>query len=160
MTGRHLLAIVSLLAFATTGFAAPAPSFSTSQVSITGDSFVVDDKAHQAVFTGHVVVVQSTMTVNADRVVAFYGNKGPSSIKTFEATGNVKIVTKDQTATGDKAVYDPTTHLLHLTGNVIVTNASGQVHSTELVVDLKRNTSTFTGSGKPGGRVTGTFTSE
>ena len=99
------------------------------------------------------------MTLTSDKVVAHYGAAGASSVKSFEATGNVKIVTKDQTGTGDKAVYDPATRLLRLSGNVVVTGTAGQVKGGELVIDLKTNTSTFSGS-KAGGRVTGVFTSQ
>jgi len=131
----------------------------SGQVTITGDSFIVDDPHHQATFTGNVVAKNADITLTSDKVVAFYGNAGASSIKTFEATGNVKIVTKDETATGEKAVYDPKTSLLTLTGNVVVLSRTGQVKSTKLVVNVKKKTSVFSGS-KSSGRVTGVFSSE
>ena len=89
-------------------------------------------------------------------MVVDYGAGGPSDIKSFVATGNVRIKTPEQDATGQKAVYDPNAQLLHLTGSVIVINATGTVGSPELVVNLATNTSTF--SGATGGRVTGVFT--
>ena len=161
MNLRVTVAMAVLLAVAAPATAAgpAAPDLVAGKVTITGDSFVIDDKTHQAVFSGHVVAIQAKMTLNADKVIAFYGNAGASSIKSFEATGHVKIVTQDQTATGERAVYDPKTRLLHLTGNVVVTGASGQVQGPELIVDLKKNTSAFSG-GKSGGRVTGVFTSQ
>jgi lipopolysaccharide export system protein LptA len=130
-----------------------------NRIQITGDSFVVDDPHRQAIFSGHVLVTQAEMSLTADKVLANYGEQGASSIKTFEATGHVKIVTKEQTATGERAVYDPKTHLLTPTGNVLVTSASGTVQSSQLVVNVKKKTSTFSGGAK-GGRVTGVFSTE
>ena len=59
-------------------------------------------------------------------------------------------------ATGDRATFDPVAQILKLNGNVKVKNSSGNVSGPELVVDLKKNTSVF--SGGKAGRVTGVFT--
>lgn len=128
-------------------------------VEITSDQFVMNETAREAVFTGNVVVIHPTVTVWAPKVVAVYGEGGTSDIRTFEASGgNVRLKTKDQDATGTRAVFTPADQLLRLTGNVKVTNASGTVDASELVVNLKTNVSTFTSGG--GGRVTGIFTSQ
>lgn len=144
----------------TPGGDAPAadPATPGGKVTITGDSFVVDDKAHQATFTGNVVTVQSSVTVHSDKVVTSYGKAGGGDISSFTASGHVTITTPEQTATGELAVFDPKTQLMTLTGDVLVTNKSGQVKSSKLVVDLKTNKSTFTASG--GKRVTGVFSSQ
>lgn len=146
---RRLMLLAGLLALLC-GAAASDP------VKITGDNFVVDDANHVATFTGNVVVTRTKLNVWAAKVVINYGEGGPSDITSFVATGRVRIKTPEQDATGDKAVYDPNTQLLHLTGNVIVVNSSGTVGSPELVVDLETNNSTFTSA--KGGRVTGVFT--
>ena len=144
------LALVALFGI---GAAAAPPS---DPIKITGDKFVINDADHTATFTGKVVVLRTKLTVWAAKVVVDYGEGGPSDIKSFVATGSVHIKTPEQDATGQKAVYDPNSQLLHLTGSVIVINATGTVGSPELVVNLATNTSTFTGSS--GGRVTGVFT--
>jgi lipopolysaccharide export system protein LptA len=72
------------------------------------------------------------------------------------ATGGVRIKTPQEDATGDIAVYDPKSQLLHLSGHVMVTTARGTVGSPALVVDLGTNTSVFSSS--KGSRVTGVFT--
>jgi lipopolysaccharide export system protein LptA len=137
---------------------AVTPALAQSKVNITADLFDLDEANHTAVFTGNVVVVHPTVTVWAPKVVATYGDGGTSDIKTFEATGDVKLQTVDQTATGQRAVFTPADQLLRLTGNVVVVNAGGTVNSSELVVNLETNVSTFT-SGKSG-RVTGVFSSQ
>jgi lipopolysaccharide export system protein LptA len=161
---RAALIILAFLTAALPALAAPAPAppptdATTGKVAVTGDSFVVDDAKHQAIFTGNVQVDHPQMKLTADQVVAFYGEAGASTITSFEATGHVKIVTKDQTATGEKAVFDPKTRILTLTGSVLVSGATGQVKAPQLVVDLTKKTSQFS-TGKSGGRVTGVFTSQ
>ncbi|UXN74294.1 hypothetical protein N8D56_03445 [Devosia sp. A8/3-2] len=47
---------------------------------------------------------------------------------------------------------------MRLTGNVVVVNSGGTVNSSELVVNLETNVSTFSSTG--GGRVTGVFNSQ
>ena len=134
------------------------PAFAQTPVQITADTFVVEESKQEAVFTGNVVVKHPTANVWADKVVATYGEGGTSDIKTFEATGKVKIETDEQTATGEKAIFTPSDQLLRLTGNVEVVNSGGTVQAQELVVNLETNVSTFTSTG--GGRVTGVFSTQ
>ena len=135
-----------------------APALAQQPVEITADTFTLDEASHEAVFTGNVVVTHPTVKVWAPKVVATYGEGGTTDIETFEATGDVRLETDDQTATGDRAVFTPADQLLRLTGNVKVINSGGTVNSSELVVNLATNVSTFTGGST--GRVTGLFTSQ
>lgn len=135
------------------------PASAQQPVEITADLFTVDENSSEAVFTGNVVVIHPTVTVWAPKVVAIYGDGGTSDIESFVASGgDVKLQTSDQTATGEQAIFTPGDQLLRLTGDVLVTNASGTVAAPELVVNLETNVSTFTGN--QGGRVTGVFTSQ
>lgn len=127
-------------------------------VNITADKFVVDDEAHVATFTGGVVVKRNKLTVWAPKVVVEYGEAGPSSIKSFIASGGVRIKTEDQDATGDYAIYDPLGQTLKITGNVMVINAASTVGGPDLLIDLRTNLTTFSGGSGKGGRVTGVFT--
>jgi lipopolysaccharide export system protein LptA len=145
---RALIAILLAAAFV-------GPVAAQSPVNISADNFTIDDAARNAVFTGNVVVVHPSVTVWAPSVTVLYGEGGTSDVQRFEATGNVRLKTSDQEATGERAVFDPSARVLRLTGGVNVVNASGQVSAGELVVNLDSGTSTFT-SGS-GGRVTGTF---
>lgn len=135
------------------------PALAQQQVEITADLFTVDETTKEAVFTGNVVVVHPTVKVWADKVVAIYGEAGPGDIESFIATGSVRLVTDEQDATGERAVFTPGDQLLRLTGNVKVINSSGTIDAGELVVNLDTNVSTFTSAGS-GGRVTGVFTSQ
>lgn len=146
-------ALIHLLAALVTGIAGPA--LAQSPVKITADTFVVNEADTQATFTGNVVVIRPGLNVWADKVVVDYGEGGPADIRTFIATGNVRMKTEDQDATGDRATFNPETQILRLTGNVTVVNSAGTLNGPELEINLADNTTVFTG-GK-GGRVTGVF---
>jgi lipopolysaccharide export system protein LptA len=150
--------IFSFLALVLAALPAAAQSPAENPVEITADNFTINEASQEAVFTGNVVVVHPSVTVWAPKVVVIYGEGGTSDVESFEATGDVKLETDEQTATGDRAVFDPAARTLRLTGNVTVVNATGTVKGPELLVDLESNTSTFTGG--EGGRVTGVFTSQ
>ncbi len=135
------------------------PALAQQQVQITADLFTVDENTRESVFTGNVVVIHPNVKVWAEKVVAVYGEAGPSDVESFVASGSVRLETDEQDATGDQAVFTPGDQLLRLTGNVKVINASGTIDAGELVVNLATNVSTFTNSGS-GGRVTGVFTSQ
>lgn len=135
------------------------PALAQQEVKITADLFTVDEKTRESVFTGNVVVVHPNVKVWAEKVVAVYGEEGPSDVESFIASGSVRLETDEQNATGDQAVFTPGDQLLRLTGNVQVINASGTIDAGELVVNLATNVSTFTNAGS-GGRVTGVFTSQ
>jgi lipopolysaccharide export system protein LptA len=133
-------------------------ALAANPVRITADTFVINEAQTEAVFTGNVQVVRPGLTVWADKVVVDYGEGGIESIKSFVATGNVRLKTQDQDATGDSATFNPETQILRLSGNVTVVNAAGTLNGPELQINLADNTTVF--SGGSGGRVTGVFTTQ
>lgn len=145
---RLLLALLLALAAPTAQAAAP--------IKVTADSFSIDESAKVATFTGHVVVDRDDMHLTADKVVVDYGAGGVNDIKTFTASGAVRIDAKDQVATGQKAVFVPATQILTISGAVKVVNAMGTLTGPQLVINLKDSSSVFSGGSK--GRVTGVFT--
>lgn len=148
---RPLLPVLILLA-------GLSPALAQQQVEISADLFTVEESARQAIFTGSVVVTHPSVTVWAPKVVASYGEGGTSDIRSFEATGAVRLKTADQEATGERAVFTPGAQTLRLTGNVEVVNASGTIKAGELVVNMGTGVSTFTAAS--GGRVTGVFSAQ
>jgi lipopolysaccharide export system protein LptA len=125
-------------------------------VKITADSFVIDQGTNNATFTGAVVITRGSMTMWADKAVVNYGNGGEADIDGLDATGNVRIKTTGQEASGNRAIFTPDNSLVRLSGNVKVKSAQGTMSGPELTINLSSNTSTFKGS--EGGRVTGVFT--
>jgi lipopolysaccharide export system protein LptA len=125
-------------------------------VKITADTFTVDEATKQATFKGKVEILRGEMTMWAATVEVKYGAGGQSDIDSLEATGGVRIKSPGQEATGARAVFDPDTSVVRLSGNVKLVNTQGTMSGPELTIDLAKNTSVFKGS--EGGRVTGVFT--
>jgi lipopolysaccharide export system protein LptA len=128
------------------------------RVTITADTFTLAENKSTAQFSGNVVISSPDVQVWAPTVSVQYANGNTSDIQSLSATGGVKLKTQDQQATGDQATYDPKSRILKLSGNVVVTSASGTLTGPLLVVNLATHVSTF--SGKSGGRVTGVFNSQ
>jgi len=89
-----------------------------------------DDKNSQVEFTGNVVATRLDATIYANNVkVLLYSQaekesraakgdtqKDDDNVKQLIASGNVKVIQEDTTATADKAVYNTTEKTIVLTG--------------------------------------------
>jgi lipopolysaccharide export system protein LptA len=158
-------------------------------VQIEAASLEVRDKEKVATFSGGVKVVQGDTTMRSKSLVVFYeqqgqqsgaqtmkaaapGPGGSSSISRLEALGGVTVNQKDQTATGEKALFDMKSNTVTLLGNVIVSQGQNVMRGDKLVVDLTSGTSRVdstkgpvkvliqqggSGDGKPGGGSSGGF---
>ncbi len=132
------------------------PAAAAEPVNVSADDFTNDQNNNNATFSGNVVITRTGLKLWADQVVVLYGSGGQSDIEGLTATGNVRIKTDGQDATGAKATFDPDTLILKLSGNVMVVNAQGKLNGPELTINLKTNSSVFKGNAE--GRVTGVFT--
>lgn len=128
-------------------------------VNITADLFEIDQQAQTGTFTGNVYAHQETFQLWAPRVVAYYGEGGPSDLIKITADGRIRVEFGTQKAISDRGVYDPETRLLTLLGNVSATQegSSDVINSQEMVIDLNNDTTRFEGTGTDNGRVTATF---
>lgn len=136
-------------------------------VQIEAASLEVRDKEKMATFSGNVVVTQGDTTMKCKSLIVHYdtdskssggmktaqpGPGGNSSIKKLEALGGVFVTQKDQTATGDKGLFDMKANTITLSGNVLITQNQNVLKGERLVVDMG------TGAARvEGGRVTGVF---
>jgi lipopolysaccharide export system protein LptA len=136
-------------------------------VQIEAASLEVRDKEKIATFSGNVVVTQGDTTMKCKSLIVHYdadskssggmktaqpGPGGNSSIKKLEALGGVLVIQKEQTATGDKGLFDMKSNSITLSGNVLITQNQNVLKGERLVVDMT------TGAARvEGGRVTGVF---
>jgi lipopolysaccharide export system protein LptA len=137
-------------------------------VQIEAASLEVRDKDKVATFSGNVHVIQGDTDLRSKTLVVFYeedsagakggakaaqpGPGGSSQIKRLEANGNVLVTQKDQTATGDKGVFDMRTNTITLMGNVVISQGQNVLRGERLVVDRVTGVSRM-----EGGRVQGIF---
>lgn len=127
-------------------------------VKIESSSLEVRDKIRQATFIGDVKLVQGDTTLKCDTLVVFYedtamaggkkgqpagaqaqksgGGSGGQQIKRAEAKGNVFVTQKDQTASGDFAVYDAKANTVTMTGSVVVTQGAQVMRGERMVANL------------------------
>jgi len=157
---RIFLVLLMLVAGAGAAVAQGKPSAESGPIKVTGDTFIIDEGNGNATFTGNVEIVRAGLTVWAQKVVIDYGAGGVEDVQTMVATGQVRLKTKDQDATGDKATFDPNTQMLHMTGNVVVVNSTGTLTGPSLTVNLADNSTVFEGGKGKGGRVTGVFSTQ
>ncbi len=146
-------------------------------IQIDAKSLEVHDKNKQATFSGNVKVVQGDTTMTCRTLVVFYGQElgigekpvvtaktktktktdaapDAQSIRRIEARGDVTVLTKDQSASGDLGVYDVIAKTITLTGNVVVSQGKNVIHGGRVVVDtVTGNAHVEAAPGVPDGRV-------
>jgi lipopolysaccharide export system protein LptA len=131
-------------------------------INIKSATLEVRDKDKVATFTGDVHMVQGDTTLRSNILVVFYENEqataaakpaagtkpaagaagggpAPSSnqqIRLAEAKGDVIVVQKDQTATGDNGVFDMRANTVTLIGNVVISQGANVVKGDRLTVDM------------------------
>jgi lipopolysaccharide export system protein LptA len=133
-------------------------------VNIKADALEVRDRNKIATFTGSVHLVQGDTVLRCKILVVFYdqedtgapavksatpGPGGSSQIRRMEAKGSVVVTQKDQTATGDSAIYDLKDNTVTLVappgGRVTVTQGPNVMSGPKLIVNLTTNVSHFEG---------------
>jgi lipopolysaccharide export system protein LptA len=132
-------------------------------VQIEAATLEVRDKNKTATFSGNVSVVQGDTTMKCQRLVVFYSQEmgiagkdkqastttapvttskstpgmpqGAQNIQKIEAQGGVTVLTKDQNARGDEAIYDLQTKQITLSGHVTISQGQNVIHGEKVVVD-------------------------
>ena len=129
-------------------------------VKIDADRFEVFDARKQAVFTGNVVLRQGEVSLQTHRLVVTYSGGTENQqgrINRLEADGGVVVRSKEQTATGDRAVYEVESRVIRVSGNVVLSQGGNVIRGNALVVDLATATSRLVSSEQGGQRVQGLF---
>lgn len=133
-------------------------------VNIKSLSLDVRDRSKVATFSGNVQLVQGDTTMRCKTLVVHYdggtsggpavksstpGPAGSQQISRMEAIGGVFVTQKDQTASGEKAIYDLKDNTVTLYpapgGTVAVTQGPNVVRGASLVVHLDTGVSHFVG---------------
>ncbi|MFM8608517.1 MAG: lipopolysaccharide transport periplasmic protein LptA [Hyphomicrobiales bacterium] len=141
---------------------------SKDPINIEADGLEVFDKEGKAVYSGNVIVTQGETVMKAKKMLIFYvrseeGQADPAegdagaAIKRVEAEGDVIILEKDQIATGEKGVYEATTDIMTMTGNVALSKGQNVTKGQKLVYNLGTGVATVDAGGT--GRVSSSFVS-
>jgi lipopolysaccharide export system protein LptA len=122
-------------------------------IKINSATLEVRDKEKMATFAGDVHLVQGDTTMRSKTLVVFYDDDAASNqpkpsaaaqaggqqnqqIKRVEAKGNVIVVQKDQTATGESGIFDMRANTVTLAGNVVISQGQNVVKGDTLTVDM------------------------
>ncbi len=136
----------------------------TRKVDVTADAMEIQDDRNRAVFTGNVKAVRDDVTLYTDRLIVEYSKvKDKAGNEKTDATfltaeGHVKIVSPEQTITGERARMDVKKELLWVTGNVTIRKKKTLVRGQKLFANLKTNVSRVEAGRK--GRVHGVFSTK
>lgn len=138
-------------------------------VHIEAATLEVRDKDKVATFSGNVKVTQGDTGLRCKQLVVFYeqddapapaanakpaattmkaaepGPGGKQQIKRLEAKGGVVVTQKEQTATGEKGVFDMRANTVMLEGNVVMTQGQNVLRGDKLIVDLTSGVSRVEG---------------
>lgn len=116
-------------------------------VEVTADRLTVNQTDGTATFTGNVLVGQGEMRLSAAEVFVEYGSADRSRIERLRATGGVTLVSGQEAAEAEQAIYTIETGEVIMTGNVLLIQGANTLSGEKLVVDLA------TGTGQMEGRV-------
>ncbi len=136
----------------------------TKKVDVTADTMEIQDDRNRAIFTGNVKAVRNDVTLFTDRLIVEYSKvKDKAGNEKTDATfltaeGHVKIVSPEQTITGERARMDVKKELLWVTGNVAIRKKKTLVRGQKLFANLKTNVSRVESGRK--GRVHGVFSTK
>lgn len=127
-------------------------------VDVEADTMEIIDAEHKTIFRGNVVAKRPTDTIKADEmtVLSTSQKQTDGTMKTVtdhvDAKGNVMILARDATITGDVAKFDVLHDQLVVNGDVKVVQGTSVVRGHTLNVELKTFHLNMTG-----GRVSGSF---
>ncbi len=158
---KHLAAATALIAMA-----APASaqlSAAGGPIAYSADSLEYFDDARRLVLRGDVEVVQDDATLRTQALTLLFGQSGqPSSegpaagdIERMEAEGEVFYIRPEQTARGDRAVYEAAADTVTFTGNVVVVSPENVIRGETLTLNISGGRTAIRPA--PGQRVQGAF---
>ena len=145
-------------------------SGSGGPIDITADQLELIDTQHLAIWRGDVEALQGGNRLRADQVNIYFSGKGGASagapgrnwgpVQRIEADGKVFFVSPQQTARGNKAVYDIGPNTITISGDVIVAQGQSVVRGDRLVIEVRSGKATMASNARgrnASGRVRGVF---
>lgn len=131
-------------ALATEASTQSLPQPSALPIEVTAQQLEADQVNRLAVFSGEVVAKQGDITLYSDKLVV-YSLPDVDQVDRLEASGQVRVIQLDRTATADRAVYRQQQETLVLYGNAEVHQGQNRVTGDEITVYLQENRSVVKG---------------
>lgn len=145
--GLWLIVVAMSYQLSAISYAAPpssALSATESQpITITSNNMEARKKENLVIFKGDVKAEQKDYTLYSKELYVYYADG--KEIKEMIATGDVRIVQLNKTATGEKAVYTRENRAVVLTGNPQVEQDCDVVKGDKITIYLDDNKSLVEG---------------
>jgi lipopolysaccharide export system protein LptA len=113
---------------------------SQAPIEITADTLEVRQSDNLAIFRGDVDAIQGDMLLKADILIVHYRENSETpdqpGISQIDVEGNVFISSPNETAQGERGVYDVDNQKIWLTGKVILTQGDNIIEGERLELDL------------------------
>jgi lipopolysaccharide export system protein LptA len=128
-----------------------------SPIAIDADTLEVIQSQRKAIFNGNVVAKQGDMTIYSDTMSVFYneaksgGESAMGALSRIEVIGNVRMNTTDESAQGNKGLYDAERNKVFLFGNVVLKRGNNILNGSTLEYNLTSGTSLLTGGASGSG---------
>lgn len=116
----------------------------TAAIEVTADSLSIDQDSGQAIFEGDVLIIQGDLRLAAGRVEVVYGTD-TSEIARLIATEGVTFVTADEAAEAQQAIYEVSTGILVLTGEVLLTQGASAISAAQMTINVTDGTASMEG---------------
>lgn len=141
---------------------------SKEPIRIDSDRLDVFDQEKKAVFEGNVIAVQGETTMRCRRLTVYYeqdmgarsgagaaapvrGQGADNGVRRLECAGPMTVVSKDQVASANEAIYDKAEQKIYLNGNARLSQGENVTTGDRLVYDLAASRASV--ERKPGQRV-------
>lgn len=107
-------------------------------VDITSQEMTANFQGHTITFTGDVEVRQADLRLNADTIVAIFGDNA-QDIKEITAEGNVRVQKGEKTAIGRKAIYKKQDGIIIIEGDPKLEQGTSFVQGQRIVIHLDQD---------------------
>lgn len=139
-------------------------------IDISADELELDQEKQIAIFKGNVDAVQGTLNLKSEELVIYYiqgadessdeeatAGGGRTNIRQIDATGDVRLATPKEMASGDWAIYDIEKGVITLGGKVSLTQGENILQGAKLIVDVETGNSRLLAAKNGTERVRGLF---
>lgn len=116
----------------------------TLPVEMSSDTLDVSQEDGTALFKGNVTIIQGDMRLSAQSV-RVVNREGGTGIERLEAHGEVLLVSGQDAAEAENAVYTIATGQVEMSGNVLLTQGTTVLGANSMVVNLVTGNATLAG---------------
>jgi lipopolysaccharide export system protein LptA len=137
-------ATTALILFGASGAAYARQSDSSAPIDVSADQQETINSKCINIFRGNVEILQDKSRLRAQLVTVYSAKRtgsesGCGTAQRLEAEGDVYVVSENQKARGDRAVYTFNNSTAVLTGDVILTRGKDVARGDRLTVNTKTN---------------------